>query len=321
MFFSRPLNSQALLMRWSCLLLALVLASCATAPKPQGENSSSTNSSISPGEGFNGKELGAPKRPLKLGLALGGGAARGFAHVGVLQVLEEAGIKPQLVVGTSAGSVVAAFYASGKSASQLLKLSDSMDESTLTDWTVPLLSRGMMRGDALAKYMNQNLDIKRIEDMKIPLGVVATDLHSGESILFQRGDPATAVRASSAVPAVFQPVQIGGKEYVDGGLVAPVPVRFARQMGADIVVAVDISTPLEANKADGMLQILLQTFSIMGKSISDFELREADLVVKPALSGIGAAAFSERKRSIDAGRAAMTQALPQLKILLQKQVP
>ena len=303
-----------------CCVLSLILVSCSSTQVPLGANGSAGV----PGsmrEESERKDPSIPKRPVKLGLALGGGAARGFAHVGVLQVLEEAGIKPQLVVGTSAGSVVAAFYTSGKNASQLLKLSESMDESTLTDWTVPLISRGMMRGDALAKYMTQNLEIKKIEEMKIPLGVVATDLHSGESILFQRGDAATAVRASSAVPAVFQPVQIGGKEYVDGGLVAPVPVRFAKQMGADIVVAVDISTPLEANKADGMLQILLQTFSIMGKSISDFELKEADLVIKPALSGIGSAAFSERKRSIDAGRAAMTQALPQLKILLQKQLP
>ena len=304
----------------SAVCCLLVLVSCSTPQVPMGSNGNSA-ASATMGTDQDRKESPLAKRPVKLGLALGGGAARGFAHVGVFQVLEEAGIKPQLVVGTSAGSVVAALYTSGKSASQLLKLSESMDESALTDWTVPLISRGMMRGDALAKYMSQNLEIKKIEEMKIPLGVVATDLHSGESILFQRGDAATAVRASSAVPAVFQPVQIGGKEYVDGGLVAPVPVRFARQMGADIVLAIDISTPLEANKADGMLQILLQTFSIMGKSISDLELKEADLVVKPALSGIGSAAFNERKRSIEAGRVAMTQALPQLKILLQKQLP
>ena len=206
------------LFRWSvfkdrcvplvCCIFSLVLVSCSSTQVPLGANGSASV----PGsmrEESEKKDPSSPKRPVKLGLALGGGAARGFAHVGVLQVLEEAGIKPQLVVGTSAGSVVAAFYTSGKNASQLLKLSESMDESSLTDWTVPLISRGMMRGDALAKYMTQNLDIKKIEDMKIPLGVVATDLHSGESILFQRGDAATAVRASSAVPAVFQPVQIG----------------------------------------------------------------------------------------------------------------
>ena len=128
---------------------------------------------------------------------------------------------------------------------------------------------------------------------------------------------ATAVRASSSVPAVFPPVKIGEREYVDGGLVSPVPVRFARQMGADVVLAVDISSPPEGNKADGMLQILLQTFSIMSKSINDFELKDADLVVKPQLTGVGSAAFNERKRSIEAGRAAMKAMLPQLKSLLE----
>ena len=263
------------------------------------------------------KTPGAVKKPIRLGLALGGGAARGFAHVGVIEVLEEAGIKPQLIVGTSAGSVVAAFYASGKTSAQLQRISEVMDESMLTDWTVPLVSRGVMRGDALTKYIDQQLSIKKIEDMKIPLGVVATDLHSGLAILFQRGDVATAVRASSSVPAVFPPVKIGEREYVDGGLVSPVPVRFARQMGADVVLAVDISSPPEGNKADGMLQILLQTFSIMSKSINDFELKDADLVVKPQLTGVGSAAFNERKRSIEAGRAAMKAMLPQLKSLLE----
>ena len=262
------------------------------------------------------KTPGAVKKPIRLGLALGGGAARGFAHVGVIEVLEEAGIKPQLIVGTSAGSVVAAFYASGKTSAQLQRISEMMDESMLTDWTVPLLTRGVMRGDALTKYIDQQLNIKKIEEMKIPLGVVATDLHSGQAILFQRGDVALAVRASSSVPAVFPPVKIGDREYVDGGLVSPVPVRFARQMGADVVLAVDISSPPEGNKADGMLQILLQTFSIMGKSINDFELKDADVVVRPQLQGVGSAAFNERKRSMEAGRAAMLALLPQLKSLL-----
>ena len=302
----------------SVLFMAALLVSCA-APKSSlgtlGEKPNEANTSQTP----NADALN--KRPLKLGLALGGGAAKGFAHVGVIEVLEEAGIRPQLVVGTSAGSVVGAFYASGKSAEQLQHLSETMDEKTLADWNMPLIGRGVMRGDALAKYVGQQLSVQKIEDMKIPLGIVATDLHTGQAILFQRGDVSTAVRASSAVPAVFQPVTIADKDYVDGGLVSPVPVRFARQMGADIVIAVDISTPPESNKSDGMLQILLQTFSIMGKTITDFELKGADVVVKPVLSGVGSTSFSERKRSIEAGRAAMLAQLPQLKALLQAKQP
>ena len=240
----------------------------------------------------------------------------GFAHVGVIQVLEEAGIQPQLVVGTSAGSLVAALYASGKNGTQLQRVAETMEEATLTDWTIPWLSRGMMRGDALARYVATQTGGRRIEDVRLPLGIVATDLHSGQGMLFQRGEIATAVRASSAVPSVFEPVRIGGRDYVDGGLVSPVPVRYARQMGADLVVAVDISSAPEGNKAADMLQILLQTFTIMSKSINGFELKEADVVVRPALNHVGSAAFSERRRSIEAGRQAMLQALPQLRELL-----
>lgn len=259
-----------------------------------------------------------PKKPLRIGLALGGGAARGFAHIGVIQVLEEAGIRPSLVVGTSAGSLVAAFYASGKNGAQLQLLAESMEEATFTDWTLPIFSRGLLRGEALARYVNTQVNGRAIENMALPLGIVATDLNSGLGVLFQRGDAATAVRASSAVPALFQPVKITGREYVDGGLVSPVPVRYARQMGADLVVAVDISNAPEGNAAGDTLQILMQTFSIMGKSINNFELREADIVVRPLLVGVGSADFSARRRSIEAGRAAMLAMLPQLRVAMQK---
>ena len=254
----------------------------------------------------------APKKPPKLGLVLGGGAARGFAHVGVIQVLEEAGIRPSLVVGTSAGSLVAAFYASGKTGAQLQQIAESMEEATFADWTLPIFSRGMLRGEALARYVGSQTNGKLIESMPMPLGIVATDLNTGQGVLFQRGDTATAVRASSAVPALFQPVKIAGREYVDGGLVSPVPVRYARQMGADLILAVDISSPPEGNAAKDTLQILMQTFAIMGKSINTFELREADIVVRPLLTGVSSADFGARRQAITAGRVAMQALLPQL---------
>ena len=254
------------------------------------------------------------KRPPKIGLALGGGAARGFAHVGVIQVLEEAGLRPSLVVGTSAGSLVAAIYASGKTGAQLQHVAETMEEVAIADWTLPIFSRGMLRGEALARYVNKVVDGKLIESFPMPLGIVATDLNSGQAVLFQRGDTGTAVRASSAVPAVFQPVKIAGHEYVDGGLVSPVPVRFARQMGAELVIAVDISSAPENNPANDTLQILLQTFAIMGKSINSFELQGADLLVRPAFAGLSSADFATRRRAIEAGRQAMRQLLPQLKV-------
>jgi NTE family protein len=247
---------------------------------------------------------------------LGGGAARGFAHIGVIQVLEEAGLKPDLVVGTSAGSLVAALYASGKNPKELAALATSMDEGAITDWSFP--GRGLIRGEALARYVRQQTGGKTIEQMGLPLGIVATDLDSGLPVLFQRGDTGTAVRASSAVPAVFQPVKINEREYVDGGLVSPVPVRFARQMGAEMVVAVDISSPPDGAGTGDPFKILLQTFAIMGKSINTFELKEADVVLRPSLNGVGSADFTARTRAIASGREAAQKALEELRRTQQR---
>lgn len=252
-----------------------------------------------------------PPKPPRIGLALGGGAARGFAHIGVIQVLEENGIKPDLVVGTSAGSLVAALYASGKTGQEMTSMAQTMDEGSITDWAFP--TRGLIRGEALARYVREQTGNKPIEAMKLPLGIVATDLDSGLPILFQRGDTGVAVRASSSVPAVFQPVRIGTREYVDGGLVSPVPVRFARQMGAEMVIAVDISSPPDGNATSDVMKMLLQTFAIMGKSINHFELRDADIVLRPALTGVSSADFSARLRAIQAGREVAQRLLPEIR--------
>ncbi len=255
-----------------------------------------------------------PPKPPRIGLALGGGAARGFAHIGVIQVLEEAGIRPDLVVGTSAGSLVAALYAAGRTGTELARVALAMDESAITDWSFP--GRGMIRGDALARYVRDQTGGRTIEQLPMPLGIVATDLDNGLPMLFQRGDVGLAVRASSAVPAVFQPVAIGGREYVDGGLVSPVPVRFARQMGAELVIAVDISSPPDGNATGDPFNMLLQTFSIMGKSINSFELRDADIVLRPRLVGVSSADFTARKRAIDSGREAAHAGLAALRLRL-----
>ncbi|MBC7726556.1 MAG: patatin-like phospholipase family protein [Microbacteriaceae bacterium] len=257
------------------------------------------------------KPLRPAPRPPRIGLGLGGGAGRGFDHIGVVQVLEEAGIRPDLVVGTSAGSLVAALYAAGRSGSELARTALAMDESAITDWSFP--GRGMIRGDALARYVREMTGGRTIEQLPLPLGIVATDLDSGAAMLFQRGDVGLAVRASSAVPAVFQPVKIGSREYVDGGLVSPVPVRFARQMGAELVIAVDISAPPDGNATGDAFKMLLQTFAIMGRSINRFELKDADVVIRPQLAGVSSADFTARKRAIDAGRDAAMVGLAELR--------
>ena len=212
-----------------------------------------------------------PPKPPPIGLALGGGAARGFAHIGVIQVLEEAGIRPDLVVGTSAGSLVAALYASGKSGAELATLAQSMDEGAITDWSFPgpradpRRRAGALRARAHRRAPHRADEAAAGHRRHRPGQRPAASCSSV-------GDTGVAVRASSAVPAVFQPVRIGTREYVDGGLVSPVPVRFARQMGAELVIAVDIIEPPDGAATGDLMRMLLQTFSIMGRSINQFEL-------------------------------------------------
>lgn len=255
----------------------------------------------------------APLRPPRLGLALGGGAARGFAHIGVIQVLEREGIRPALVAGTSAGSLVAVLYASGMNGQQLEQAALEMEEVTITDWSLPLFNRGLLRGEALARMVNRMVQNRPLQELALPVGVLATDLGSGAGVLFRRGDSGLAVRASSAVPGVFTPVSIAGRDYVDGGLVAPVPVEQARAMGAERVLAVDISSALSEGYATDALRVLLRTFTIMGQSINRLALAGADTVVRPDLAGMGSADFGVRQQAIAAGRAAMEHMLPQLR--------
>lgn len=256
-----------------------------------------------------------PPRTVKIGLALGGGAARGFAHIGVIKALEAQGIVPDIVVGTSAGSLVGALYAAGNSGFALHKMALEMDEAAISDWSVPLFAKttGVLKGEALQSYVNKTVNNVPLEKLKIRFGAVATDLNSGQPILFQRGNTGTAVRASSAVPSVFQPVRIGNHSYVDGGLVSPVPVRFAREMGADFVIAVNISSQPEAQASSSSVDVLLQTFAIMGQSINQHELKDADIVIQPRLGGMKGSDFNGRNMAILAGEQAATALMPEIK--------
>jgi NTE family protein len=290
---------------WLMLLAASLLAACTTAPVKPADSPV-----IAP-------EPVAVKRLPKIALALGGGAARGFAHVGVIAALEDAGIKVDMVLGTSAGSLVGAIYASGKSAAQLQEIALKIEEAEITDWTLPFFNRGILRGEALSNYINRQVNNKLIESLPMPLGIVATDLKTGQGVLFQSGDTGRAVRASSAVPSIFTPVKIGDREFVDGGLVAPVPVRYAKQMGAELIIAVDISSAPEGNPADGTVAVLLQTFAIMGKSINEYALAGADIVVRPELVGVKSGDFTAKRRAIDAGKQAMQRQIPALKAAME----
>ncbi len=289
------------------LIVALLLAACQSAP-PVPTTPIMVASPIP----------AAPKK-IKIGLALGGGAARGFAHIGVIKALEAQGIVPDIVVGTSAGSVVGALYAAGNTGFELQKLALDMDEANISDWAMPLFNKssGVIKGDALQAFINKAVHNVPMEKLKIPFGAVATDLANGKPILFQRGNTGQAVRASSSVPSVFQPVKIGDRSYVDGGLVAPVPVRFAREMGADFIIAVNISTQTDAQAAVSSLEVLMQTFSIMGQQLNNYELKEADIVIQPALGTMKSNDFNGRNLAILAGEQAASNQMALIKAKLK----
>ncbi|WP_118179159.1 patatin-like phospholipase family protein [Paraburkholderia phosphatilytica] len=252
-------------------------------------------------------------RPIRVGLALGGGAARGFAHIGVIKALEARNIQVDLVCGTSAGSVVGALYASGMNGFAINKLALTMDEASISDWAMPFRARGFLQGVALQNFVDSTLKHRPIEKMAKPLGIVSTDLRTGQPILFQRGDTGIAVRASCSVPSIFEPVTIGGHEYVDGGLVSPVPAAFARKMGADFVIAVDISARPESAQTTSSFDILLQTFTIMGQTIKTYELEKyADIVITPNLAAMSGSDFGQRNAAILAGEEAVAKIAPEL---------
>ncbi len=284
--------------RLSLLLIAVLLSACA-APPPAPPIPTPV-----------------PKPPLKIALVLGGGAARGFAHIGVIKSLEAQGIVPDIVVGTSAGSVVGALYASGMNGFELQNLALQMEEEMVADWTLP--NRGVLKGEALQDFINQRVKNLTIQKMPKPLGVVATDLQSGELVLFRRGDTGIAVRASSAVPGMFQPVEISGRDYVDGGLTSPVPAQSARSMGADFVIAVDISNVSRREKLTGTLDVLLQTFAIMGHAISRHELEDADVVIRPQTATVSSTDFEGRHLAILEGEKAAAAIMPELKARLAR---
>ena len=266
------------------------------------------------GSGLTGCSLIGSRKPV-IGLALGAGAARGFAHVGVIKALEAQGIRPDIVVGSSAGSVIAALLASGASGNELNRLALNLDEATLADWGLPFSGRfgGLIKGDALQSMVNREVQNKSIEQMRIPLGIVATELQSGKGILFRSGNTGLAVRASCSVPGVFQPAVISGKEYVDGGLVAPVPASYARQMGATLVIAVNISSEPVHQDASGTLGVMQQTISIMQRSINQFELKSADIVITPHLKQMSSGDFKSRNAAILAGEVATQDQMAALK--------
>ncbi len=255
-------------------------------------------------------------KPL-IALALGSGGERGFAHVGVIKALEENGVVVDIVVGTSVGSVVGALYAGGYKGAELEQIALQLDQAQLDDFE--LSKRGYIRGEQLQDYINRALKNRSIEQLDKPYVAIATNLRSGSVIAFNRGNTGMAVRASSSIPGVFYPVAIGGEEYVDGDLKKPVPVSVAREMGADIVIAVDISQqPNDNPLPQDIIDTLTQSIRIMRQSILLRELESAQVVIRPAIGITPEIDAASKLRLIKNGSDAAIAALPQIRDWMQK---
>jgi len=251
-----------------------------------------------------------PPKPAKIALVLGAGSSKGFAHVGVLKVLETNKVPIHMIIGTSVGSVVGCLYAYGYDAFQLQKVSFSIEKGDVVDLIIP--DNGFIKGEKLEEFINKTVNHTPMEKLKIPFYAVATDVQSGQEIVFGRGNTGQAVRASCSIPGVFQPMKIGDRVYVDGGVVSPVAVDAAKKLGADVVIAVDISKDTDRGKPEGTMETIFQSLNIMYSKLAAIQVSQADIVIRPRVGYIGSSDFSKRHEAILEGEKATVEALPQI---------
>jgi len=265
----------------------------------------------------------------KVGLALSSGAARGLAHVGVLDVLERKGIPIDMIAGTSIGAIIGAFYAAGKGIGEItgavtgLSLRKMM---SLADFTIP--TNGFIKGKKINGWLKSIIGEIDFSDLKIPFTCLATDISSGKAVVIKQGPVVAAVRASASIPIIFTPARWQGRYLFDGGLVEPIPVRALREMGADIIIAVNVvpymgvrkkadAEDLETQKAPNVFSVLIRMMYIMGYQAAQAGLREADIVITPEVGHILPGNFNRARECILQGKRAAQRAIPEIKRVLE----
>jgi len=251
----------------------------------------------------------------KIALVLGGGAARGFAHVGVIRVLEQEKVPIDMIVGTSVGSLIGAIYASDPNSFELEWTAFSLEKDNLIDYGVfsAITGMGPVKGEKLEEFVRNNVHVMNIEDLKIPFAAVATDLNRGTRVVIDHGPVAKAVRASSAIPGVFNPVAYQSRLLVDGGVVANIPIAVARERGADIVIAVDISENVTNFNITNAIDVMLQAVTIITSENAKYQKRQADVLISPAVGDVSMLDFTKKKMCMQAGIDAAQMAMPEIK--------
>lgn len=303
----------------------LALAGCQSMPKVAQETPSQAFSAeTESGEAqerltqINFKQLKKEQNRPIIALVLGSGGARGYAHIGAIQVLEQSGIRPDFIVGTSAGSIVGSLYASGKNANQIRDIALNMKANDVRD--IRLDMKGFFDGQKVEDYVNEQISDVPLQRLPIPMYVVATQLKEGKKVVFNYGNTGQAVRASVSIPSMFIPTKIGADEYVDGGLVSPVPVDVARKLGADIIIAVDILAQPMYTETSNVWGLFNQNINIMQKNLAQIELKNADIVIQPDLrEKVHIFDVSGRELTMQAGVDATVAQLGQIqKVFAQK---
>lgn len=251
----------------------------------------------------------------KIALVLGGGAARGFAHVGVIRALEQEKIPIDMIVGTSVGSLIGAIYAYDANSFELEWTAFSLEKDDLFDYGIltAITGMGAAKGDKLEEFVKSKVPVQNIENLKLPFAAVATDLNRGTRVVLDRGPVAKAVRASSAIPGVFNPVDYQGRLLVDGGVIDNIPISVARERGADLVIAVDISENVVNYNITNLVDVMLQAVAIMASENVKYKRKEADVLISPAVGNVGMLDFSQKKRCMQAGIEAAQKAMPEIK--------
>ncbi|MFY9177571.1 MAG: patatin-like phospholipase family protein [Caldicoprobacterales bacterium] len=250
------------------------------------------------------------KKP-QIGLALGAGASRGLAHIGVLQVLEEHGIKPDLISGSSIGAIVGALYACGISPKMMEGIAENLDMRLYYDVSVPRL--GFIKGDRVEELIRLLTKGKTFDQLEISLRITAVDLKSNQAVIMDQGEVYKAVRASISIPGIFVPVIDGDKVLVDGGLLERLPTRVVRDMGADIVIGVDVGYRGQHGDPSNILGIILQSFEVIELALVDSIINDEDIYIYPELGDINPMNFDNVKRCVEEGRRATLEVIDDIK--------
>ncbi|MGV3466984.1 MAG: patatin-like phospholipase family protein [Heyndrickxia sp.] len=252
----------------------------------------------------------------KIGLALGSGGARGFAHLGVLKILEENNIPIDYIAGSSMGALVASFYGMGHSIEHLIKLSLAFKRKFYMDFTVPKM--GFISGNRIKDFIKLFTHGKNLEDLKIPVSVIATDLAKGEEVLFSSGSIADAVRASISIPGIFVPVKMNGKILVDGGVINRVPVSVVREMGADIIIGVDVAFSKKETEIANIYDVIMKSIDILHMEAINNRTLGSDILIQPDVSQYSSTAFTNTSEIIKIGEEETQKKIPEIMEMLEQ---